>query len=424
MFYLIETLEQLNNIHLDQLDEIFLEVIPYNPYDHPSQNKICCLYLKFTRFNNKGYLIAISHEEAFPIEVKHVYDVIMPINKIFVRDKKEVLHYFPFSQLVDVNLEYPPTKTEYTFVHNWFYRKFPNKKDINKIIPISKHYEYCENMFDSIKDRINNKVNSFYNNKASIVFGSIERNGIKINKNKFSKFFYKEENNKVYTQYNFKTLTTRPSNHFKGINFGALNKKNGERECFIPENDIFIEFDISAYHPSLISKLIGYDFGGKDIHQEFAKMYGVSYEESKKITFQQLYGGVFKQYQHLEYFQKVKKFIKNLWENFNNKGYIEDPISHHKFYKEKLENENMNPQKLLNYYLQRLETSQNILILWDILKFLREKNTKLILYTYDSFLLDWDKTELILEEIKSVFKKYNLRVKSTQGINYGNMTKI
>ena len=34
----------------------------------------------------------------------------------------------------------------------------------------------------------------------------------------------------------------------------------------------------------------------------------------------------------------------------------------------KNEIENMNPQKLLNYLLQNLETSQNILILWDIFK--------------------------------------------------------
>ena len=48
----------------------------------------------------------------------------------------------------------------------------------------------------------------------------------------------------------------------------------------------------------------------------------------------------------------------------------------------------MNPQKLFNYVLQNLETSTNVLILWDIFCLLKGKKTKLVLYTYDSFLLD------------------------------------
>ena len=60
----------------------------------------------------------------------------------------------------------------------------------------------------------------------------------------------------------------------------------------------------------------------------------------------------------------------------------------------------MNPQKLFNYTLQNLETSTNILILWDILRILRGCKTKLVLYTYDSFLLDLDeKEDLVLQNI-------------------------
>ena len=79
----------------------------------------------------------------------------------------------------------------------------------------------------------------------------------------------------------------------------------------------------------------------------------------------------------------------------------------------------MNPQKLFNYLLQNLETSLNVLILWDILKILRGKNTKLVLYVYDSFLLDVDKDELeVVEEIREVFKKYKLNIKEKKGTDY------
>jgi hypothetical protein len=66
-----------------------------------------------------------------------------------------------------------------------------------------------------------------------------------------------------------------------------------------------------------------------------------------------------------------------------------------------------------------LETAQNILILWDILKLLRGKNTKLVLYVYDSFLFDVDKTEKeTFKQITNIFKKYNLQIKFKKGINY------
>ena len=100
----------------------------------------------------------------------------------------------------------------------------------------------------------------------------------------------------IYSQYNLYTTTKRPSNSFNGINFAALNKENKSRKSFIPDNDEFVEIDISSYHPTLIAKLINYKFEEEDIHKHFAELYGVDYQKSKELTFKQLYGGVFKQY--------------------------------------------------------------------------------------------------------------------------------
>ena len=75
--------------------------------------------------------------------------------------------------------------------------------------------------------------------------------------------------------------------------------------------------------------------------------------------------------------------------------------------------------KLFNYLLQNLETSTNVCILWDIIKILQKQETKLILYTYDAFLLDFKNTEkYTLERILAVFKKYKLKTKITHGISY------
>jgi hypothetical protein len=149
-------------------------------------------------------------------------------------------------------------------------------------------------------------------------------------------------------------------------------------------------------------------------------MYGVDYAKAKEITFKQLYGGIWKEYETLDFFRQVKEYTDDLWKVFNTNGYIKCPISDHKFMKNDLEN--MNPQKLLNYVLQNLETANNVLILYEIFKILRGKNTKLVLYVYDSFLFDYDKSEPdVMLKILGIFNKYNLQVKTKKGTNYANI---
>ena len=84
---------------------------------------------------------------------------------IYVRDKKEFLHYWVFKNLFDTTLNGPTYIPEYTKTHSYFYNQYPNKKDINRIIPIVKHYEHCENVFNDLKEKINEPINDFYNPK-------------------------------------------------------------------------------------------------------------------------------------------------------------------------------------------------------------------------------------------------------------------
>ena len=98
-------------------------------------------------------------------------------------------------------------------------------------------------------------------------------------------------------------------------------------------------------------------------------------------------------------------------------GVIQKILSTAKFEKNKLDN--MNPQKLFNYLLQNLETSNNVRILWEITKLLRGKKTKLVLYTYDSFLFDLDNNEkTIMEDVLKIFEKYNFKTKIKHGTSY------
>jgi hypothetical protein len=292
-------------------------------------------------------------------------------------------------------------------------------------VPLSKHYEKCEHIYQQVRSVIPKELPpyfDFYNNKVVLAFFGIEKNGLKINKYEFDKHyelnneFYSIKDDRIYTSYNLATTTRRPSNSFNGVNFAAINKENGARRSYISSHG-FIEFDISAYHPTIVGRLLAYDFGVPDVHQAFADLYQTSYKEAKEITFKQLYGGVFKEYEHLEFFQQVKQFVAINWEAFNNSGQVTVPISGYCFEKDKLEN--MNPQKLFNYMLQNIESAINTRILIDIHKLLRGKKTKIVLYTYDSFLFELGDGEDGIElEINKIFEKYKLITKTKKGYDY------
>ena len=416
MFWLVEDDKQLEVFKNYVREEAFVEIIPYNSLEHPTKSGICAVYIRPLNAA-KGFILTNDHSETLNVGIDAIKCVLNTLDKVYVRDKKSFLHYLILQKLFDITLTTPTYIPEPTQAHNYFYSKYPNKEDINRIIPIVKHYEYCETIFNDLKDKINEPINEFYNTKATVVFNAVERSGIRINRDEFKSHFYDERNEYVYTQYNFKTLTTRPANKFNGVNYAALNKDNGCRKSFIPRNSKFIELDIGAYHPTLLGLLVGYDFGDDDIHKSFAEMYGVDYQKSKELTFKQLYGGVFEQFKDLEFFQRVQIYVDDLWQRFNEEGYIECPVSKHVYKKDALND--MKPQKLLNYVLQNLETAMNVRILWDIFKSLRNRKTELVLYTYDSFLFDFDEGEEdLIDEIKQIIKKYKLQIKESYGNNY------
>jgi len=419
MYWLVENEEQLNVLINSGYKEAFIEVIPYNDTIHPAQNNVSLVYIRPIKAS-KGFMVCIAHSEALNALNARINDILNKFEILYCRDKKEILHYFPNKALYDINV--PPTTyiRPTTPTHDLYYRQHKNNPELNLIIPIVKHYEICETIFRDLKANINRqktKYDDFFNSKTSVVFNAIERSGIQIHNETFEKYFHPVDGKSVYTQFNLKTTTTRPSNKFNNVNYAALNKENGCRKSFIPSNDWFIEIDISAFHPSLSCRLIDYSFATSDIHKHLQSLYGVSYKESKELTFKQLYGGVFKQYKHLEFFNKIDLYVKKIWNEFNKNGFIECPISGFVYTKEGLGE--MKPQKLFNYMLQNMETSQNVLILWDMFCILRKYETKLVLYTYDSFLFDFKEGEdKLLNEIRDIFKKYKLNIKEIKGYDY------
>jgi len=422
MYWLIENKEQLDVLINSSYKEAFIEVIPYNDTIHPVLNHVSLMYIRPLEAT-KGFMVGIHHSEVTNELITYKTSIERLINKfekLYCRDKKEILHYFPNKTLYDITAPPHTYIRPTTKAHEIFYNQHKDEICVNTIIPIVKHYELCEHIFEDLKANINRektKYDEFFNTKVSLVFNYLERNGIQIHKPTFEEHFHKIDGERAYTQYNLRTTTTRPSNKFKNVNYAALSHKNGCRKSFIPSNGVFIDIDISAYHPSLSCRLIDYNFPSVDIHSHLQALYKVDYAKSKELTFKQLYGGVFKEYKHLEFFKKIDIYVKDLWSKFESEGEITCPISNFVYKKENLED--MNPQKLFNYLLQNLETSMNVRILWDMIKILRNKKSQLVLYTYDSFLIDWDESEKeVIEDIKNIFTKYKLNTKTKEGYDY------
>jgi hypothetical protein len=422
VFWLVENNKQLQyfidvNKNKD-ISEVFVEIIQNNDNYHPALTTPCLFYIRPVGYK-KGFIFPFDHNDSFSVSSKLLKELFDSFDTIYVRDKKASLYHFRHHNIQDINFISSIEKLNFnTPVHQHFYQNYGDRNDINKIIPIVKHYERCELIYEKIEPLLFLEKPPhfhFYNNNMSPVFYMIEKEGICIDKHEFNKFYepsneiYSIKDDRIFTSYNLYTTTHRPSNAFNSINFSALNKETGARKSFIAKNDYLIEFDISSYHPTLANKLMGTDFDISNLYEEVGK----------ETVFRQLYGGIQDEYLSIPYFAKCKEYINNIWKEYNNSGRIIAPLSG--YYIENIEK--ANPYKLFNYILQNYETSLNTIMLRKIINLLKEKQTKPILYVYDSILLDYLKNdgEQLLDDIKKVFTDNNLQVKIKTGHNYDNL---
>ena len=422
MFYLIETKDQLDKLKLKFNDTMYLEFIQGNDNTHPLLAEIIALYLNI---DNTGYIIPFNHLECINWDREAILPMLVNYN-FRVLDKKVALHSAPQLSYTDMQHTIPPTNNHTTQAHTWYYRKFPQTK-VNKMIPIGKHLERCNNKYNEIIGYTSRKTNEYVDNILLPTLYKLEQNGLKFN-DKFDNYFtlknkkYSIKDDHIYGWYNPFTTTGRPVNNFNGINFVGLKHDNGERDSFEPDNDLFIEMDYDGYHPRLIGDIVGFLFED-NVHNTLAQIYFKSkeitpqqYKESKTLTFRQIYGGIDKANLHHPFFRKTQDFINIIWEEFNKKGYID--VGSYRIKKD--DHSKIHAQKLFNYYIQATETETNIRKIKDIQDYLEGKKTKLVLYIYDAFIFDFakeDGKQTLLDIENMLSEKFPVKLKT--GEHYG-----
>ena len=419
---IVENNEQLSSfLKIYRKQDSIVLPIQSDEHKHPADDNICLLYVQI--IDGEEYILSYNHSESLNLDEQPNLN---SDTKKYTIDKKRLQHLIDIDGVVDVNLLHyiqtnQPLETDNidTNSHNFFNMKHYRKKNINRVIPILKHLELCRKLSKIMLDVIEkNKedVNLSYNDDILNNLSYLEGNGIQTTEGM------------VYSEYNIFTSTGRPSNRFGGTNFAALNKKDGSRKPYVSrcKNGVLVEMDYDAYHLRLIGERIGYDFPKGSVHEHMAKFYGVDYEESKRLSFKYLYGFIPYEVSQLNpFFARVENYIKELWEEYNNKEFILSDIYSKRIYRKNLDD--MNANKLFNYTIQLMETENNMKVLSELIPNIQDYKSKLILYSYDSFLLDFNMEDGLdyIKKVKEILEqKGKFPVKVSWGLNYHEMKDI
>ena len=213
------------------------------------------------------------------------------------------------------------------------------------------------------------------------------------------------------------------------MNFFILNKKDGSRKKFISrygKEGMLVEMDYDAYHLRLIGEVVDYQFPKGSVHNHMAKLYGVDYDEAKGLSFQYLYGHIPDDVIKTNpFFAKVQTYIDEVWNQYKSNNFIESDIYSKRIYRKNLSD--MNKNKVFNYLIQLMETENNMKILTELLPEISGYKSKLVLYSYDSFLFDFYLPDGLdfLQKVKGIIEQNDkFPVKVGKGWNYHEMEDI
>ena len=343
-------------------------------------------------------------------------------------DKQKLHKGIDYKTFIKNNLNYLDTNV----VHYWHHNKVKHE------VKYSNFYDDSEFMYYYPMHKIMEEMNyqdddlditpelQLFHDEFTRAFTLIELNGIGVNTNIISTFGHQVakyiHDKKLYQNYNFFTTTSRPSNAIHNLNFAALTPEY--RKCFSPLNDIFVEFDFDGYHPRLIGNLIDYEFPKTSVHEYLSDKYGVDLTKGKTKTFQYLYGGIPNDVANkIEFLNMTKNLINEMWDEFKQNKSINSHIYNRPLKDENLNN--LNAQKLFNYYIQSYETERNVKLLMELHLYLLTVKTDIVHYNYDSFLFDYDKSDGVqtIHDIKKILEQNGFITNTKVGNNYGEMKK-
>jgi hypothetical protein len=394
---------------------------------HPRNTHISFILI---RTLTDRYILPHQHTDTISLPKSLIEGILNTAGEKWVFQKKKLLQSFenPKEGLNDIDTAYF-LKTGETIDYSRPIQHLVNpllhrgyREDIIQSIPILK---LCEAIEPELSKYYNEKSKTYnwYNDISIPILSEIEQFGIDVDREKFIDRWPQAQkqlspNNVVYTEYNPFTVTGRPSNRHGGVNYAALNKTDGSRDCFVADG-IYLQMDYNAYHPRLIGKLIKFPMPDGNVHQWLAEQYGCDVNEGKGITFRLLYGGIDDDFRQIPYLNAVADYIDELWMETQKRGFLQTP--HRIIPLDWIEQPN--PQKVFNYLLQAVETEMNMDKMRRILDWIRGSEIRFCLYTYDSFLFDVpiDVNKDVIKGLKDIIEDGGFPIKANWGLDYGKL---
>lgn len=431
MYFIIETPEQLDRLPIS--DSCFVQAIASSDRYHPGLTRASLFYYNA---GSKGYILSVNHSEGMSLETRRIQSFFARHRKVYILDRKFHSYFMDVSNTVDLqntrmDQGMDPSKLDCdTVAHRDLYRRLPHDPCVNELLPITKHYERCECLYRRVLPLFDLEQDYSVLDRASDAYGWVERQGIAVDAERFvetygllsTDVFLRD--GMVYSYYNMYNATGRPTNSFNGINFVAVPKTEEFRRCFVPSNDLLVEFDFDAYHLRLIAEQVGFKFPDQQesIHTQLGRLYfekqdltAEEYARSKELTFKQLYGGIDPKYAGIEFFSKIDGFIEETWRRYKRDGSIALPTG-----RLLRRSQDINKLKLFNYWIQNLETKNNTEKIEKLREYTKDCKSRLILITYDSFLFDFNLQDgkEFLVKVKSILEEGGHKVKHKHAKDY------
>lgn len=448
---MIETISDLTRFQLEnQQGDWIVHVVPENSRCH---SVIACPSILFIRniLTGKTYYFAFNHPDSHPeFEVLMFREILRSIiNRKWALDKKSFDQMVDAPNVCDANLvSWMQTNeifeiTEYeTPAHYLIQKNAAGYDRLNLVIPLMKHKEAFEELAEDFTNLLKGYEPDLtftrFNDLIIGTLGELEKQGIFVDREMFKERFDIDPGygGIVRSQYNPYTATGRPSNHYEGVNYAALNNTDGTRKCFrsrYGKDGCMVVLDYTAFHPRIISRLTKYDVSiTTDIYEYLAKLYfhkktvdETDIANAKTLTFRQVYGGVEDKYAHIKWLGNLKFFIDEQWEHFQSKGYVLTP-----FFKRRITSKHIsdpNPPKVFNYILQAVEGELSIPKVKAVLDYLGGMQTKAILYVYDAIVLDFYKPEGmgVIKDIQTIMSfEGRFPMKAYMGETYQDVKRI
>jgi hypothetical protein len=449
MVIIIEDKLKLKDIHSDVI--IVIPILS-DILLHPVVNTICVVGISTP---TDLYVIPINHSQARCLSVDDLIDVKFQV--AFTPNKKITSHMIPFWECADMaSIEYLDAgkitipESFLTLHHRKMYERFDGYPNVNTSVALMKHVEFLETYsthlwlhselgFRGIQFNPSSEPYKFLNEVAIPALTFIEKSGLQVDENLIEQHLsnrtqHSIQHGKVYSEYNLYTTTGRCSNKFAGLNFAALNKSDGIREIFKSrfENGVLVNADFESFHLRLIADMIDYQFPlDIPVHEYLGRQYfnktvltPEEYEESKKITFRLLYGEN-RDSNIPEFFNKVYDYVDMLMVLIQKQEYIISPYYHRRIYKDNIEDPT--PQKIFNYIIQLAETELNLTSVCKLQPLFQGKQSKPILYTYDSLLFDFcldDGKEFMKDVIQVLSHNGKFPMRVSYGANYHDLKRF